>query len=148
MDSENTPPAQPPAQPPAPEIIKKPWQGVVLVVLLILGLLGTLLFTALVVFLSSAFGYTGTTNLLILTGALPFIVLFLVQIIGILKRKRWAVLLTLLTTALGTVLVLLPMIFSNEGVTTSTVVWQLLFSAVYLYLGITCLKHPYYNTPK
>ncbi len=124
--------------------ISRPWQGTVMGVLNSIGIavgvmlsltliLGASFITALIE--DSAFSMVaglGTTMIGIVL--LPFLILGLFVTLGIFKGQKWAVILALVFTILGTI-----------GNIVSFNIIGLVFNAFFIYCLVICVKDAYYN---
>jgi hypothetical protein len=137
----------------APKVTRKgrPWQGTFLAVLNIIGLIFTGLFIPFAILiivggsmLSSVekinpgmamlFGGGGLVILLIL---LFFFILGIFIVRGLFKGQKWAVIISLVFSALGVI----QLVFNFD-------LFSALLTALFLYLEISCLLHPFYGGKK
>jgi len=124
--------------------VSRPWQGTTMGVLNAIGVAfgfigviallfgGTFIAAALEDVGMSMIAGLGTT--LIAVVMIPFLILGLFITIGLFKGQKWAVILSLAFTALGTI----------GNITTLNFV-GLAFNVFFLYCLIACLKEPFYN---
>jgi hypothetical protein len=150
--SKVTNPTTPSTKPtPAPKKVTRPWQGTFLAVLNIIGLMFIAMFIpfALLITIGGGmlsfineigpgiamlFGGGGLALLLIL---LFFFILGIFIISGLFKGKKWVVIISLLFSALNVV----QLVFNFN-------LFSALLLALFLYLEISCLIHPFYGSKK
>lgn len=130
---------------------KRPWQGTVLAILHIIGLifLGLFLPFALIIgviggmltfveevnpSLAMSVGGGGLALFLVL---LAFFILGIFITRGIFKGKRWVIIVSLILSAMG----VFQLAFNFE-------LFSALLMALFVYLEIACLLHPFYNSKK
>ena len=129
----------------------RPRQGTILIWLFVSGLVLSLI----TVLFITALGYQGFKagemgTMIGIFGAiglfflLPWLILNIVITIGIIKRKRWAIILSIIYTCAAGIFIGL---FALEcGIEFFGV--AMIFPGLILWLEIICLKHPYYNPNK
>lgn len=132
---------------------KRPWQGTALAVINIIGVVLAfifgLMFLVLMGFLGGVGGampvevsgmFTGLMGGLAIAGGIFMIglgVLYIFMARGALKGQKWSPIVSVVFAALGLI----------SGITNfgSEMIFTLLLSAFILYLGVICIKHPFYN---
>ncbi len=131
--------------------ISRPRQGTILIWLFISGLVLSLITVLFVTELGyhgfkagemgTMIGIFGAIGLFFL---LPWLILNIVITIGIIKRKRWAIILSIIyTCAVG---IFIGLFALDCGIEFFCV--AMIFPGLILWLEIVCLKHPYYNPNK
>ena len=132
---------------------KRPWQGTALGVINIIGtvfaFVGGLLFLVMFGFLGAASRdlpveaagmVTGVFGGLAIAGGIFLIalgVLYIFMARGAFKGQKWSPIVSVVFAALG--------IISFLTNASSEMILTLVLSAFILYLGIVCIKHPFYN---
>ena len=127
--------------------LRRPWQGTALGILCLIGILLIALFVGKLGYegfrageMGNMIGIFAVSGLIFL---IPLVILKVIMAIGILRGKKWAIILMLVFTAL-----------SIMGGILSITLGFVVFLGVILYHGllmwaeIICLKHPYYNRKK
>jgi len=123
--------------------VKRPWQGTLLGILNIIGLVGLALLTiaafiggSMLASLIPVWGMLGGIGMALgfIFMAIWILVFFMTR--GIFKGQKWTIILSLIFTALG----LLGSIMSIKTMFFSAIIY-----AGMLYLEVVCLKDPYYN---
>jgi len=127
--------------------VSRPWQGTVLGVVYILSIALTVIMLPILLFGSTLGIMNGANNgLAMLLGggmlimSLLLIAIFILQIfvtIGIFKGQKWAVITSIVFTALS-----LSSLIQNFSLTT------LIIDGALMYLSIACLLHPFYGGKK
>jgi len=127
----------------------RPWQGTLLFVLNIIFLIGIVLSTlsAFLVGVLGTWAYAdidprlGTVSglffLSLLSALIPFSILEIFVTIGLFKGKKWAIITMLVFSGLS----LIGLFFTFN-------LFSFVILALFLYLEVTCLVHPFYKSKK
>jgi len=131
--------------------VSRPWQGTILAVLQIIGLVIIAMFmpfVLLIVLGGSMLGFVkdagpglamlfGGGGLVLFLFLLFFFILGIFIVRGLFKGQKWVIIISLLFSALN----MAQLIFNFN-------IFSALMLALFLYLEITCLLHPFYNRKK
>ncbi|WP_439183106.1 hypothetical protein [Carboxylicivirga taeanensis] len=124
--------------------VQRPWQGTVMGVLNAIGVVfGFMAVIALIfggTFIAAALEDAGLAMLagfsttIIAVVLIPFLILYIFITLGFFKGQKWAVIVALVLTAIGTI-----------GNVVSLSIIPLLINAFFIYCYIICMKDAYYK---